>query len=102
MQTEGNAREIFDASVHSQKTKFPETEVLEENRDKLIVEGKRAVQNGKELWFKWQMKQLGDGMTRVELMIKGDGMEDKAVEEYAVKAIQAFCDEIGKRCEIRK
>ena len=102
MQTEGNASDIFDASVHANKTKFPEANIIEENRGKLIYEGTRAMKSGGELWFRWQMKQTGEGMTKVEVDLKGEGVEDKVLEDYAVKAIQAFCNEIGKKCEIKK
>jgi len=102
IQTEGNAHEIFDASVRSNKSKFPENQVIEENRDKLIYEGKRVMKDGSELWFRWQTKQLSEGMTMVELEAKGSGMKEKVLEEYAVNAIQAFCTEIGKHCEITK
>jgi hypothetical protein len=102
MQTEGNAREIYDASVHANKTEYPYAEISEENRDKMIYEGKMAMKRGGELWFRWQMKQTSEGMTKVEVQLKGEGMEDKAMEEYAVRSIQAFCDEIGKRCEIKR
>jgi len=102
MQTEGNASDIFDAAVHANKSKFPEAKIIEENKGKLIYEGTRAMKSGGELWFRWQMKQTSEGMTKVEVELKGEGVEDKALEENAIKTIQAFCSEIGKRCEIKK
>ncbi|MCK5138669.1 MAG: hypothetical protein KAQ85_02400, partial [Thermodesulfovibrionia bacterium] len=102
LQVDGNASDIFDASVRSHKRKSPETEVIKDDREKLIFEGKKVEKSGIEIWGRWKAKQISEGKTEVDFRIKAEGMEEEALEKRAVSSIQAFCSEIGKRCKIEK
>jgi hypothetical protein len=102
LQADGNASDIFDASVRSHKKKSPETEVIKDDREKLIFEGKKVEEGGVEIWGRWQAEQISEGKTEVNFRIKAEGMEEEALEKRAIRSIQAFCDEIGRRCKIEK
>jgi hypothetical protein len=102
LQVDGNASDIFDASVRSNKKKSPETKVIKDDREKLIFEGKKVEEGGVEIWGRWQAKQISEGKTEVNVKIKAEGMEEDALERKAIKSIHAFCDEIGKKCKIEK
>lgn len=103
LQVDGNAQDIFDASVISSiriSRRYPETEIIRNDGEKLIFEGRRTEEGGVELWYQWEAKQISEGTTEVDFRIKAKGMEEDALKERAVNSIQAFCSEIGKRCEI--
>jgi hypothetical protein len=102
MEIDGDASDIFDASVRSHKRTSPETEVIKDDREKLIFEGKKVEEGGVEIWGRWQARQISEGKTEVEFQLKAKGMEEEALEKRAVSRIQEFCSEIGKRCEIEK
>jgi hypothetical protein len=102
LRVDGNAADIFDASVRSHKRNSPETEVIKDDREKLVFEGKRINERGIEVWGTWESKQVSEDRTEVNFGIKAPGMEEGAMERQAVIAIQAFCTEIGKQCEIKK
>jgi hypothetical protein len=102
LQVDGNASNIFDASVRSHKKTSPETKIIKDDRENLIFEGKKVEANGVELWGRWKAKQVSEGKTEVDFQLKAEGMAEEALERRAVKGIMAFCREIGKRCKIEK
>ena len=102
LRVDGNADDIFDASVRSHKRNSPETEIIKDDREKLVFEGKRINERGIEVWGTWEAKQVSEERTEVTFRIKAPGMEEGAMERQAVIAIQAFCTEIKKQCEIKK
>jgi hypothetical protein len=102
LQVDGKASDIFDASVRTHKRNSPETEVIKDDREKLIFEGKKVDANGVEIWGRWKAKQVSEGKTEVDFRLKAKGMEEEAIEKRAVDGIMAFCREIGKRCKIEK
>jgi hypothetical protein len=102
LEVDGNASDFFDASVRSQMRKSPDTEIIKEDRENLIFEGKKVEGSGVEIWGRWQARQLSDGKVEVEFQLKAEGMEEEALETRAVNGIMAFCSEIGKRCKIEK
>lgn len=102
MKVDGNASDIFDAAVRSQMKKYPETEIITEDRENLIFEGKRVEESGIEIWGRWKGKQVSAEKTEIEFSLKAEGMEEQEIERRAVNRIQAFCIKIGKRCEITK
>ncbi len=102
MEVDGNASDIFDSSVRTQMRKSPETEVIKEDREKLLFEGKKVEGSGVEIWGRWQARQVSEGRTEVDFQLKAEGMEEEALEKRAISSVQAFCAEIGKRCVIEK
>ena len=102
LRVDGNASDIFDASVRSQMKKSPETEIIKDDRENLIFEGKKIEASGVELWGRWKTKQISEGMTEVEFSLKAEGMKAEGLEIRAVSRILAFCREIGKVCKITK
>lgn len=100
LNVEGKAEEIYDASVRTFKRNNPDLEVIKDKD--LKFETKKMTPEGKELWASWKVKQKDEKMVEVEFKIKIEDMEEEAVEQRAIKGIQAFCDEIERRCKIEK
>jgi hypothetical protein len=100
LELDGKAGDIFDASVRTMKRKNPDLEVIKEDREDLEFEAKRVKPDGKELWASWQVEQKDEKTVEVKFKVKGEDMEEEEVEKIAVDGIQAFCKEIGKKCNI--
>jgi hypothetical protein len=102
LELEGNAAEIFDASVRTTKRKNPDLEVIKEDREDLEFEAKRVKPDGKELWASWEVEQQDNNMVEIKFKVKGEDMEEEVVEKMALDGINAFCKEIGKKCNIEE
>jgi hypothetical protein len=102
LEMEGNAAEIFDASVRTTKRKNPNLEVIKEDREDLEFEAKKMTPEGKELWAYWSVEQKDENMVELEFKIKGEDLEEEVVEKKALDGIHAFCKEIGKKCNIEE
>jgi hypothetical protein len=102
LEVEGNAQEIFDATVRTVKRKNPDMEVIKEDREDLKFEAKRVKPDGKEMWAFWEVEQKDEKTVEVKFKVKGEDMEEEVVEQRAIKGINDFCKEIGKKCNIEE
>ena len=102
MEVEGKAEEIYDSSVRSTRRKNPNMEVIVDDREDLEFEAKKMTPEGKLLWASWKVEQKDEKTVAVELKLKGEDVEEEVMEQRAIKNLQAFCAEIGKKCKIEK
>jgi len=101
MQVTGKAPDIYAAMVKSQMKKSPHTEVIKDDRENLEFEGKKA-EGEVKFWGHWKAKQLEGNKTEVKFRLRGEGIEEEALEKRALAGIHAFCAEIGEQCQIEK
>jgi len=100
MTVDGNAGDIYAASVSSQTKKFPNTQVIKDDRENLVFEGKR-VEGEKEIWGIGTTEQVSEGKTGVKIQVKSEGMSEEALKTRAVNSVNSFCSGIGKTCKVK-